>query len=379
MQLGELFPEFRQPQINRMDGRKKPDLIVIDESHHLTGGTTWGRVIDANPQARLLGVTATPIRLDGRGLGKASGGFCDVLIEGKPMRWLIDNGYLCDYRIFAPQSEIDLSGVKTIAGDYQQDKLAEAMDKPKITGDAVKHYSRLIDGKRAICFCVDIKHAEHVAEQFRLCGIPSEPLDGTMTTEARKAAISRFKNGETLVMTSVGVVSEGFDLPAIEAAIMLRPTQSLSLYLQQAGRALRAFPGKTCAYIIDHVGNAMRHGFPDDEREWMLDPPKKKKRKAEEVEDVTIHRCPRDPVLIFRNPARCEGCNCAGTARRREIEQEDGQLVEITPEMRQAAQKARKKEEGECRTLEDFIALGQARGYKAGWAIKRFELRQGRR
>lgn len=356
-----------------------PDIIVIDEAHHLTRTTQWGKVINHYPAAKLLPVTATPCRTDGKGLGIKSGGYADTMIEGKPMRWLIDNEYLCDYRIFAPDT-VDLTGVKTRMGDYAIEQLATAVDKPKITGSAIEHYRKLVDGKRAIVFCVNVKHAEHVAEEFNAAGIRAELLEGTMESGVRNEAIQRFRSGETLVLTSCNIVSEGFDLPAIEAAILLRPTQSKSLYLQQVGRALRVMEGKDCAYILDHVGAVMRHGLPDDDHDWSLDGAKKRNKKGAE-KDVNVARCP--VCFAIHRPAPC--CPQCGHAyipgaKKREIKQVEGELVEITPEARLLIRKQRITEERQCKTLEDFIELGRSRDYKfpRQWAEKRFGFRMKR-
>ncbi len=369
-----------------------PDLIIVDEAHHLTAGTTWGKIVAAFPKAKLLPVTATPCRLDGKGLGVDAGGFADTLVLGPAMRDLIDAGYLSPYRIFAPPTALDLSGVKIRAGDYAKDQLGEAMDKPTITGDAVDHYRRLAPGKRAVAFCVSVEHARHVADQFNAAGVRAEMLDGSADPADRDACIKRFERGETLVLTSCEIVSEGFDLPAIEVAILLRPTKSTSLFLQQVGRALRVFPGKTEALIFDHVGAIRTHGFPDDTRDWTLDGVAKKKRAANDNEpDVAIQTCPKC-FSVHRPAPRCPACGHIYTAKDRELKVTEGQLQEITPEQRAALreiadreramqQRQRKTEEGQCKTLEDFIELGRNRGYvyPEAWARKRFQFRQQRR
>lgn len=369
-----------------------PDLIIIDEAHHLTRNSTWGKIVDAFPKAKLLPVTATPCRLDGKGLGVDSGGFADCMVLGPSMRELIDAGFLSPYRIFAPPTALDLSKVKTRAGDYAKDQLAEATDKPTITGDAVDHYRRLAAGKRAVAFCVSVEHARHVAEQFLASGIPAEMLDGSADPAERDACIKRFERGETLVLTSCEIVSEGFDLPAIEVAILLRATKSVSLFLQQVGRALRVFPGKDEALIFDHVGAIRQHGFPDDERDWTLDGVTKKKRAANDNEpNVAIQTCPKC-FSVHRPAPVCPTCSHVYTAKERKLEVAEGQLQEITPEQRAAMrvmaerqkamqQRQRKTEESQCKTLEDFIALGESRGYKfaRAWAEKRFAFRQQRR
>jgi DNA repair protein RadD len=368
-----------QTLVKRMDKmRVPPDIIIIDEAHHLTTGSTWGKIAAANPDALLLPVTATPCRLDGKGLGVGSGGFADDIIIGATMNELIAAGYLCDYRIFKPPVDIDLSDVKKRAGDYAKDQIAEKMDKPKITGDAVDHYLKLSAGKRALVFCCTVAHAQHVSEEFKSAGVTSESLDGT--TEDRDAMLARFESGETLVLTSCEIVSEGFDLPAIETAILLRPTASTSLYLQQVGRALRPFEGKEYATILDHVGNCARHGFPDDEREWSLEGIKRRAKNAD-GNAAGIRTCPKCYALHRPLPI-CPQCGYAYTTKERaEMEQIEGELVEITREQRELMKKrahvTRKKEEWDCHTVEELAELGRSRGYKFAdaWAERLFKAR----
>lgn len=368
-----------QTLVKRMDKYpRKPDIIIQDESHHLTVGNTWGKIIDSNPQALVLGVTATPIRSDSKGLGIGFGGYADDIIIGATMSELINAGYLCDYRVFSPPLQVDLSDVKKRAGDYAIDQVAEKMDKPKITGDAVDHYLKLSAGKRAIVFCCTIAHAQHVAADFMAAGVSAESLDGE--TDDRESVIGRFERGETLVMTSCAIVSEGFDLPAIETAILLRPTASTGLYLQQVGRALRPFEGKDYAIILDHVGNCARHGLPDDDREWSLEGMKKRPRNSD-GNAAGIRTCPMC-FAIHRPASICPQCGHEYTVKERaEMEIQEGELVEITREQRELMKKrahvTRKKEEWDCHTVEELAELGRQRGYKFAdaWASKLFETR----
>lgn len=376
IQASTVYVASVQTLINKIDGlHHKPSLIVIDEAHHLTRESTWGRIIAAYPDARLLPVTATPCRLDGKGLGIAHAGYADDIIIGQTMSALIESGHLCDYRAYCPPSALDLSSVKTTAGDYNKSQLADAMDKPTITGDAVKHYHRLLSGKRAVVFCVSVAHAEHVAESFTLTGVRAESLDGTLSPDERAARIKRFTDGVTLVLTSCDVISEGFDLPAIEAAILLRPTKSLSLYLQQVGRALRPFPGKKEAVILDHVGALSRHGLPDSDREWTLDGAKKRGRKSGTDEpDVNIKTCPACYHVFESKLPACPACGLAVKVQAREIEQVDGQLEEID---KAAMRQQKKQEERKCTDHASLAALGRSRGYKypEQWATRMIEIR----
>jgi len=352
-----VFVASVQTLVKRLEDYPPPDLIVIDEAHHLTMDSTWGRVVSAYPAAKLLPVTATPCRLDGKGLGLGAGGFADDMVMGPTMRELIDAGFLSPYRIFAPPNALDLTGVRTRAGDYAREQLASAMDKPSITGDTVAHYQRLTPGKRAVAFCVSVAHAQHVAAEFQQAGIPAEFLDGTLDALERDRIIKRFEAGETLVLSSCDIVSEGFDLPAIEVAILLRPTQSLSLYIQQVGRALRTFPGKTEAIILDHVGAVATHGLPDEEREWSLDGVKPKKRQAanDNEPDVKITTCTRC-FTIHRPAPCCPSCGFEYPVKERKVEQADGELVELGAEHLEALRRQKRAMQGNAQTVEALMA-----------------------
>lgn len=340
-----------------------PDLLVFDEAHHI-GAQSWEVIFNAFPKARILGLTATPWRLDGQGLGR----WFDHMVTGPTVAELIEAGSLSPYRLFAPATP-DLSDVKTAAGDYQRGALAKAMDKPAIVGDAIGHYRRLCPGQRAVVFAAGIENSKHIVAQFLGAGIPAEHVDGSMTNDVRDAAVERFRRGETLVLSNSDLFGEGFDVPAIEAAILLRPTKSLGLYLQQVGRALRPAPGKAEAIILDHAGNSLRHGLPDDERDWSLDD--REKRPRRESTDVPVRQC-AECFFVFRPSPKCPQCGHVVPIAKRELEVVEGSLEEVT-RAKEAEKRKRWAEERECRTLDDWQALGRARGYKPGWAIVRFQ------
>lgn len=255
--------------------RYEPDLIIFDECHH-TAANNWAELFSHFSASFKIGLTATPCRLDGKGLAE----FYQDIVQGPSMAELIHQGFLSDYKLFAP-SVIDVSGVHTKMGDYIRSELAEIIDKPKITGNVINEYRKLASGKRAAVFCINVEHSKHVVEQFNSAGIRAEHVDGSSDREYRSAAIDRFRRGETLVLSNVEIFSEGFDISSIECAILLRPTKSVSLYLQQVGRALRPAPGKDFAIIIDHVRNVQMHGLPDEIRDWSLNGLTKKIKKNE--------------------------------------------------------------------------------------------------
>ena len=343
--------------VSRIDNIKHPKLAIWDEAHHVAAGG-WSRVHDKWSGTYHVGLTATPERLDGKGLGTW---FKDIIL-GPSVADLIKEGYLSDYKIFAP-GKPDLTDVHTRMGDYKTGELADVMDNGTITGDAIGHYLRLARGKRAAVFCVSVKHSEHVAAQFRAAGVMAVHVDGKMRRQDRRAAIEGFRKGEIEVITNVEIINEGFDLPAIEAGILLRPTQSLSLFLQQVGRALR--PGKEFAIILDHAGNAARHGLPDDEREWTLED-KVRSRKKGEAKEVAIRECPKC-YAVHRPHPTCPNCGFVYEIQYREVEVQEGNLVQLDKEK---LRRKRYREQSTCTSKDDLVALAKARGYKNphGWA-----------
>ena len=351
----------------RLETLPEPGLIIFDEAHHI-GAASWEAIFNRFPDARILGLTATPWRLDGAGLGR----WFEHMVSGPSTADLIANGSLSPYRLFAPATP-DLSGVATAQGDYQRSALAKAMDKPAIVGDAIGHYLKLCRGKRAVAFAAGVENSKNIADQFNAAGVPAEHVDGAMTAEARDAAVDRFRRGETLILCNADLFGEGFDVPAIEAAILLRPTKSLSLHLQQVGRALRPCPGKTEAIILDHAGNSLIHGLPDDERDWSLDDREKKKRA--EKSEVPVRQC-EECFYVYRPAPKCPQCGHAAQIKAREIEVVEGTLAEV--KRAEAVQKRR--EVGKASTLEDFLRIAHERGYKPGWAHQMMRVRssQGR-
>lgn len=352
-----------------------PDLIIIDEAHR-SAASSYQKIIEAYPNAVIVGLTATPERTDGKGLGHTY----ETMIIGPTIRELIDAGYLCDYVLFAPPAMINLDGVRSIGGDYKADELAQAVDKATITGDAVNHYKEHALGKRCVVMCVTVEHAKHVADQYRSSGVAAECLYGDMQDADREGALSRFERGETKILTNVQLMVEGVDIPAIEVVQWLRPTKSLIVWMQANGRGFRMSDGKGKLIIFDHVGNAMIHGMPDDERGWSLEGRKARKRKASENEpEVNIQQC-RRCYAVFRTGVRsCPACG-APVDYREPIEMKfvDEKLVAIE---RVETAKAARKEQGAARTIGALVALGMRRGLSkpAEWAAITHAARLGRK
>jgi superfamily II DNA or RNA helicase len=346
-----------------------PDLIVVDEAHHAVAGT-WAAALQRWPDAYRLGVTATPVRQDGRGLGSVF----DRLILGPSVSELIAGTFLTPARIYAPPPIADLNGLKARGGDYRPEEAAERMDRPTVTGDAISHYQRLCNHKRAIVFCCSTQHADSVNTAFNQRGVRAATLLGTTPADQRDHLVRQLATGQLSVLVTVDVVSEGFDCPAAEAAILLRPTQSLGLYLQQVGRVLRPADGKDAALILDHVGNVHRHGFPDDHRDWSLDDRLKRSRNAGPPAP-----CVRTCEVCFAAFAPAPICPCCGTPAKlsaREIRQRDGELQELA---REAVARSRRRDVGRARTLAELLAVAKQRGYSPGWAYRIHNARSSRR
>lgn len=344
------------------------DLIVIDEAHHATAGT-WRTIIEAIPTAWILGVTATPIRGDGNGLGVEAGGIFDDLVIGPQVNDLISRGYLVKPIIYAPTEKLDLSGIKMRMGDYDAHELAEKMDKPSITGNAVEHYRRLADGLPAVAFCVSVSHAQHVADQFKAAGYRAAFVDGKMEDNERKRILSGLGSGSIQVVTSCDLISEGTDIPAIGVAILLRPTQSTGLYIQQVGRALRPCAGKDRAIILDHVGNVLRHGLPDEARDWTLDglPRSKKNKKKPDELPLNVVQCKQCYAVHEKAPV-CPQCGYVYELKVNGLKEIEGELKEITEQQALLLRRKKRQEVGKAKTIDELKKIEYERGYKPGWA-----------
>lgn len=349
-----------QTLVRRLAKVPTPDLIIIDEGHHAIAGT-WDKICKHYRSAKMLGVTATPCRTDGAGL---IGAFDDMIL-GPSVAELVDQGYLVKPRVFAPTT-IDTTGMRKRYGDFVAGDVEKVVDRPIITGDAIKHYTKHAFGKPAIAFCASVAHAEHVAQQFQMAGIKSLCISGQTPDAERRKAIEDLRDGHLMVLTSCDIISEGTDIPRVECAILLRPTNSTSLYLQQVGRALRTFPGKTEAIILDHVGNAVRHGLPTQDRDWSLEGGDLKKQNAE---TETVMQC-KSCYHVFRPQPACPECGHVNESKERKLEQSDGELVEITEEIRK-----KRAEVGRARSLDELIKIGKQRGYKPQWAHRIFAAR----
>lgn len=357
----------------RLDRLAPPDLIVWDECHHIAA-RSWGTVAKWASLSRHVGLSATFARLDGRGLGA----FFGSLVRGPSVAWLSERGFLSRYRAFAPGGVPDLSSVTRRAGDYAAGELAAVMDTGHIAGNIVGQYKARANGKRAIYYAVSVDHSRHLVYGFQAAGVAGTHLDSQSTDSERIRAARDFADGSIRVICNVDLLGEGFDLSAsagrdasVEAVGLCRPTQSLTLHLQQCGRALRPKPEP--AIILDHAGNLMRHGLPDDEREWSLDA--KPARAKDRDDGAPVRMCERCYGVFGAATRICPYCGAVAPLTPREVEEIQADLVEADRELLKAA---RQREVQRAKTLEELIALGIARGYNnpAGWAKHKLDAKK---
>lgn len=306
---------------------------MIDESHHLLSGNKWGTATGRMPQAIGLGVTATPVRADRKSLHVEQGGVFDSMVLGPTMRDLINQGKLCEYRIFAPPQSITMTDDDIgSTGDYKAKNMRMKAHQSQVVGDVVSHYQRLASGKRGITFTVDVEQAEELARAFCDAGVPALAVSAKTPDSVRQASIDKFRRGVILQLVNVDLFGEGFDVPAVEVVSMARPTMSYGLYVQQFGRALRILEGKSHGIIIDHVGNVKRHGLPDAPRQWSLWAEQRGKRADAEDKPIPVTSCTKCFTAYEAIHKACPYCGHIDEPEgRSRPEQVDGDLVELDP------------------------------------------------
>ena len=354
-------------EANRLGEYPTPALIVTDEAH-LSRSNSWQKVIEYY-DTYTVGFTATPIRLDGKPLGD----IYDTLIEGVDVKWLIENHRLAPYEYYAPTT-VDTSDLRKVAGDYVVSDLEKIMNERAIYGDVVESYRRFTSGERTIAYCVSVRHAETTAAAFNSAGIRAEVLSSGTPTGERQRIMDDFRTGKFPVLCNVGIIAEGISINEVTCCILLRPTDSIALGIQQMMRCMRYMPGKT-AKIIDCVGNYTRVGLPDDEREWSLERPVKRRNALNERGDFFIRCCP-ECYLTFKTAPICPFCGAEYPLHPREIKaHEEIELTRITAEETarlEQIKKASRIEQGRAQSFEELVKLGRQRGYKnpAFWAAK---------
>jgi DNA repair protein RadD len=332
----------------------KFDLIVVDECH--AGGKRLNDWI-TKQDAVVIGLSATPWA---KGLGK----IYQRLIVGTRVRELIEMGFLVDVEAYAPSTP-DLSGVKVVAGEWVESELAKAVDTPRLVGDIVTTWIQYGEGRQTIVFGVDVAHSKHIVEQFRAAGVDAAHVDGYENAEARRDTIRRFRNGQLRLISNVGILDKGFDVPEASCIVMARPIRSsLMLHIQQIGRVMRPAPGKTNAIILDHAGNLLRHGFPTDELPEELDDGKKKAKAEAKPQEKQPKLCPKCKAVKRPGVHVCPKCGFA-PERQNEVFHEAGELAKV-----ERKPKLSTIDKADLYAQIKFVQ--EERGRKDGWAAHKF-------
>jgi len=350
--------------IQTLARRDKPptDLIVIDECHHARA-QTYRDVLNAYPGIPVVGLTATPFRLDGKGLGDIFG----TIVVGAYPDELCNDGTLIEPVVYAPSAP-DMSKVHIQHGEFNIRESSEVMSGSKIVGDLVATWKQRADGKRTIIFAPTVDVSKRYCEAFRVAGVRVEHLDGNTPKAQRDAILTRLRVGYTTIVSNVAVVEEGFDLPALDCAIVARPTKSLCLHLQMIGRIMRASDGKAGATVLDHAGNHLEHGPVVQRLDYSLDDNVSTKKGKQ---GSPLKRCP-DCFLVV--PVAATVCaECGHEFKGREITHVEGELFLYGAKPGQPRPSLEQLQAAWHALEEQRVA----RGYKDGWTFFRFEERFG--
>ena len=346
-------------------GRYAPnevDLIIIDEAH-LSEAMSYRKVCEYYDCKRVL-FTATPARLDGKPLTLA-----DTLITGITANELIELGAISEYDYYAPDLNLNIDNVDMVAGEYNNGQLTELMCQSAIYGDVLKYYCTLGENRQAIAYCTSVKHSEQTAKNFRDNGISAISIDGGMSMKERNSRMELFKNGKVQILCNCNLISEGVTLPNASVALLLRPTCSLPLFIQQACRVLTPVEGKK-AVIIDFVNNIQKHGMPTDNHTWSLSQTIEKRKEFNEDGTLSIRQC-ESCFKCFKTAPKCPYCGYEYKVKGRELKSvQDVELKKIEAvqkEEQEKQKKAARMEVGQCRTIAELQKIAKERGYAPGW------------
>lgn len=339
-------------EANHLGEHGQVDLIIIDEAH-ISAAASYQKVCEYYGCKRIL-FTATAKRLDNKPLN-----LCETIINGVSADELIQRGYVAPYDLFAPKLNVDLSKVAMSGFDFNNEQLGEAMCDRKIYGDIIKYYRSLADGKQAIAYCVNIRHSESICDLFNENGISAKHIDATTSEKERESIMAEFRAGGFRILCNCNLISEGITLPECDCCLLLRPTQSETLYIQQACRCLTPRPGKK-AVIIDFVGNCYTHGMPTEKRVYSLERTERIRNPSREP-GVIVRQCERCFLVYAGNGPICPYCGHDNGKTRKQIEaDEKAELERVTA----IEQKRARMEVGMARSEQELMEIGRKRGYK---------------
>ena len=347
-------------------------LLIIDEAHAVAGSEKYRKLLFRYNRVPCVGLSATPFS---RGLAKpypelAGRPLFEDLIVGATVQQLVDDGYLTDIEIYCPSAP-DMTGAKTTRTpegeqDFRQADIDQAADKPELVGDIVRHWLKLADRKKTICFASSIAHSKHIVEQFRAAEVTAEHLDCYMDDATRADILSRFERGDFTVLSNVALLSEGFDVPATACMILARPTKSLTRFLQMVGRVLRPAPGKTHALLLDHSGSVERIGHPFDDLPLDLCDGNPNKAGKQEREKPEPKPCPSCKFIKPAGTRKCPKCNFE-PERQNDIEVRDGELHKLDRKTKKPATPDRKQH-----VYSQLLQVARNKGYSPGWVSHKY-------
>ena len=338
------------------------DLIIIDEAH-LSEAMSYRKVCEYYDCRRVL-FTATPARLDGKPLTLA-----DTLITGITATELINNGAISNYDYYAPDLKLNFEKIDMVAGEYNNGQLTDLMCQSAIYGDILKYYCTLGENRQAIAYCTSVKHSEQTAKMFCDNGITAISIDGSMSQKERNIKMDMFRSGEVQILCNCNLISEGVTLPNASVALLLRPTMSLPLFIQQACRVLTPVEGKK-AVIIDFVNNVQKHGMPTETHNWSLTQSVEKRKEFNEDGTLSIRQC-ENCFKCFKTAPKCPYCGYEYTVKGRELkavkEVELKKIEAVQKEEQEQQRKVARMEVGQCRTIAELQKIAKERGYAPGW------------
>jgi DNA repair protein RadD len=341
------------------------DLVIADESHReeIMAGVRYF------PTAKILGVTATPVRTDGKGLGVEGGGVFESMVVGPTAKELIERGRLIEPEIYGVPYTPDMAGVRTYKGDFQTTQAEERMNKPTITGDAVDHYRSLASHEPAVVFCHSVKHAIAVRDQFVDMGFKFEVVHGMLNKKERARLLAQIADGSIDGITSVDVVTTGTDIPSLAVGLWLRKTKSQNLWIQGCGRIMRTSDGKRKALVLDHANNWVDLGAPHADHDWTLDGELKSKRQNDDV--TSVRQC-KKCFAVFEKDLICPYCGHKNPPKERRVEEQDGNLEKISKEALEAVTKQKMNDYKNATSWDEMMQIASRRGDSVYWLKKRW-------
>lgn len=347
-------------EVNHLGEHGDVNLIIIDEAH-LSEASSYRKICEYYNCKKVL-FTATPARLDGKPLTLA-----DRLVEGISIKELIAMGAVSDFDYYAPDLNLNLDNIDLVAGEYNNEQISDEMRKPAIYGDILKYYRMLGGDRQAIAYCVNVAHSQEVCEMFNKNGISAVHMDAKTPEKEREKILQQFKDNEFKILCNCNLISEGITLPTASVGLLLRPTLSMPLFIQQACRVLTPVEGKK-AIIIDFVNNVEKHGLPTEKREWSLSDKLPKRATYDSHGNLVIKACQKCYKTYKGSLTACPYCGFSNIPTKKELEnKKEIELKKINEEEAQKRKEEsykRKNDIWQCKTMSELVAYARNKGYK---------------